>query len=113
MRPVKMRPEKPLPLQLHSARTASKSDWKERKKRAKDPDYRARRRVIDPTRWDSVHLKGMWLEVITATPPRSPSPLKDEPPAQITKLKDLFAPREEEGSHFDFFNSLNLCLCSP
>ena len=41
----------------------------------KDPDYRARRRMIDPTKWDSVHLKGMWLDVITALKEREPMDL--------------------------------------
>lgn len=67
VRPVKMRPEKPLSPQVHSTRPNTKGkDGKEKKKRVRDPDSRARRRVIDPTRWDSAHLKGMWLDVITA-----------------------------------------------
>ena len=128
VRPIKMRPEKPLPPQLHSAQTANRKDGKERKKRAKDPDYRARRRMIDPTKWDSVHLKGMWLDVITAPKEREPMDSSvageedsedismDGPahasggnPVQIKKLRDLFAPREEEGSHF-FFNIFTIVL---
>jgi hypothetical protein len=72
-----MRPERPLPPQAPSAlgrhpkgKGAGKDETgkttKEKKKRVREPDVRARRRAIDPTRWDSVHLKGMFLDVVTA-----------------------------------------------
>ncbi|KAG2077653.1 hypothetical protein BDR04DRAFT_1066630 [Suillus decipiens] len=38
-----------------------------RKKRVKLPPTRARRRTIDPTRWDSTHLKGIWLDAEVAS----------------------------------------------
>jgi len=67
-----MRPERPLPPQAQStvrrdtkAKPARK-DGKEKRKRVREPDVRARRRTIDPTRWDSVHLKGLFLDVVTA-----------------------------------------------
>ncbi|KAF7985841.1 hypothetical protein HWV62_524 [Athelia sp. TMB] len=85
VRPVRMRPAHPLPPPAESAlrRNVKKSgkegtqwkgkekekegeDAKVKKKRRKDPDVRARRRTIDPLRWDSVQLKGMFLDVITA-----------------------------------------------
>lgn len=73
IRPVRMRPEKPLPLPTPIRRSAKNKvakdgKDKEKKKRVREPDSRARRRTIDPTRWDSVHLKGMFLDVISAPP---------------------------------------------
>ncbi|KAF8217097.1 hypothetical protein K438DRAFT_1748208 [Mycena galopus ATCC 62051] len=71
VRPVRMRPARPLPPPLVSsvakAAKASKDKDKDSKKEAKpkkrrDPDSRARRRAIDGTRWGSVHLTGMFLE---------------------------------------------------
>lgn len=34
------------------------------KKRVKPPPVRARRRLIDPTKWDSVYLKGVFLDAV-------------------------------------------------
>ncbi|KAK7012788.1 hypothetical protein R3P38DRAFT_3208721 [Favolaschia claudopus] len=59
VRPLRMRPAHPLPPPLVSA--VKKTDTGKPKKR-RDPDSRARRRTIDPTRWGSVHLKGVFLE---------------------------------------------------
>ncbi|KAG1738445.1 uncharacterized protein EDB91DRAFT_461389 [Suillus paluster] len=69
---MRMRPEKPLepPRVLASASAGNKKDGKsgtgKRKKRVKLPPTRARRRTIDPTRWDSMHLKGIWLDAEVA-----------------------------------------------
>lgn len=74
IRPVRIRPEHPLgePLEVKKVKRKLKDDGKgddkgeekkKRKKREKQPDTRARRKTIDPTRWGSVHLKGMFLEV--------------------------------------------------
>ena len=75
-RPVKMRPERPLPeiqqeelnpaLQKKQVRDVSKTEGEKKekkKKRLKDPDSRARRKMIDMTKWGSVHLKGMFLDM--------------------------------------------------
>ncbi|KAK7024875.1 hypothetical protein R3P38DRAFT_3193794 [Favolaschia claudopus] len=59
VRPLRMRPAHPLPPPLVSV--VKKTDTGKPKKR-RDPDSRARRRTIDPTRWGSVHLKGVFLE---------------------------------------------------
>ncbi len=72
IRPVRIRPEHPLgePLEVKKVKRKLKDDGKgddkgeekkKRKKREKQPDTRARRKTIDPTRWGSVHLKGMFL----------------------------------------------------
>ncbi|KAG1798467.1 uncharacterized protein HD556DRAFT_1305934 [Suillus plorans] len=73
VRTMRMRPEKALepPRVLTSAgKKKYDKDGKlvtgKRKKRVKLPTTRARRRTIDPTRWDSTHLKGMWLDAEVA-----------------------------------------------
>lgn len=72
VRPVRMRPEHPLPpMQVDAKKKDTKKkdgddkgdERKKRKKREKDPDSRARRRTIDPTKWGSTHLKGMFLDM--------------------------------------------------
>jgi len=85
---------------------------KKSRKREKRPDTRARRQRIDPTRWGSTHLKGVLLDLVE---PPAKKDLTSEAPAyedeseesgesgidelpptkQQSKLKDLFAPREE------------------
>ncbi|KAH9926928.1 uncharacterized protein B0H18DRAFT_303671 [Fomitopsis serialis] len=77
IRPIRMRPEHPLPDPHEAAipqakgRVAQKVVGK-KKKRVKDPPTRAWRRTIDPTRWGSEHLKGMFLEnVVVASVPRN------------------------------------------
>ncbi|KAJ7198917.1 hypothetical protein B0H12DRAFT_1244741 [Mycena haematopus] len=65
IRPVRMRPARPLPPPLVSSATKISKDSKSgttKPKKRRDPDSRARRRAIDGTRWGSVHLKGMFLE---------------------------------------------------
>ncbi|KAF8075053.1 hypothetical protein FPV67DRAFT_1575346, partial [Lyophyllum atratum] len=67
---VRMRPDHPLPppKEDKEKRLAKKGkgkdeEKKKKKKRVKEPDVRARRRTIDVTRWGSVHLKGMFLDM--------------------------------------------------
>jgi hypothetical protein len=71
-RPVKMRPQRPLPeilenstLKTNQVRDVGTTEGEKdkKKKRLKDPDTRARRRMIDMTKWGSVHLKGMFLDM--------------------------------------------------
>ena len=74
-RPVKMRPERPLPeiqqeklkptLKKNQVRdvATTKGEMKKRNRRIKGPDSRARRRTIDMTKWGSSHLKGMFLDM--------------------------------------------------
>ncbi|KDQ62016.1 hypothetical protein JAAARDRAFT_190714 [Jaapia argillacea MUCL 33604] len=84
VRPVRMRPEHPLPPLPASAREKARKDkgkgkeergWKGKGKetekiaegskvkkvKRREPPTRARRRTIDPTRWGSEHLKGAFL----------------------------------------------------
>lgn len=64
VRPIKMRPDRPLPPPT-LGRSGKGKDGNERRKRVREPDVRARRRTIDPTKWDSVLLKGMFLDMIS------------------------------------------------
>lgn len=73
VRVTRMRPERPLePPRVTATSAGNKKremDGKStgrHKKRVKPPPTRARRRTIDPTRWDSVHLKGIWLDAEVA-----------------------------------------------
>ncbi|KAI5993686.1 hypothetical protein EDC04DRAFT_2983874 [Pisolithus marmoratus] len=65
IRPMRMRPERPLEL-MHAMggvqRTRGQSD--EKGKKRKVPPLRARRRTIDPTKWDSTYLTGPLLEMV-------------------------------------------------
>ncbi|KAI0290587.1 hypothetical protein BC826DRAFT_1026167 [Russula brevipes] len=65
IRPMRMRPARPLglPLDVLKAQHPSKGKSKGRKKRARTtPPTRARRQTIDPLRWGSTHLSGVFLE---------------------------------------------------
>ncbi|VDB94248.1 unnamed protein product [Peniophora sp. CBMAI 1063] len=65
IRPVRMRPEHPLDPPLDVANQVAKGkDGKEGKRRRKKVEIstRARRRLIDPLRWGSTHIKGVFLE---------------------------------------------------
>jgi len=73
VRIMRMRPEKPLEPPRVLTNAGSKKYDKDgklvtgkRKKRVKLPPARARRRTIDPTRWDSSHLNGIWLDAEVA-----------------------------------------------
>ena len=65
---MRMRPGKPLaPPSAVTPNTPGKKDGKRRRKREKLKLVRARRRTIDPTKWDSQHLKGAFLDSIVVT----------------------------------------------
>ena len=70
-RPVKMRPERPLPdIQQEKPKPTKLENGiatgvQKKQKRVKDPDSRARRRIIDMTKWGSTPLKGMFLDIPT------------------------------------------------
>ncbi|KIK91559.1 hypothetical protein PAXRUDRAFT_149238 [Paxillus rubicundulus Ve08.2h10] len=72
VRPMRMRPERPLE-PVRSLLTASKGRGGKIKagkvkRRTKPPLVRARRRKIDPTAWDSVYLKGVFLDSVPFPP---------------------------------------------
>jgi len=65
VRPMRMRPGKPLPpASTLTPGTLGKKDGKQKRKREKAKLVRARRKTIDPTKWDSQHLKGAFLDSI-------------------------------------------------
>ncbi|KAI0630538.1 hypothetical protein C8Q77DRAFT_1133682 [Trametes polyzona] len=69
IRPIRMRPDHPLPEPIDAPKL-EKGKGKDKgkgKKRARDPPTRARRRTIDPTKWGSTHLKGIFLENAAAS----------------------------------------------
>ncbi|CCM00595.1 uncharacterized protein FIBRA_02631 [Fibroporia radiculosa] len=71
IRPIRMRPDHPLPDPLPIGGGPRKGenikDNKGKlKKRLKDPPIRARKRTIDPTRWGAQHLKGAFLDSVVA-----------------------------------------------
>ncbi len=66
IRPIRTRPDHPLPEPIviakpEKSKGKTEKDKKERK-RVRVPPTRARRRTIDPTKWGSTHLKGIFLE---------------------------------------------------
>ena len=63
--PIRMRPEKPFPPVSSVTSSTTGKDGKRKRKPEKPKLVRARRRTIDPTKWDSqLHLKGAFLDSI-------------------------------------------------
>ncbi|KAI0705020.1 hypothetical protein C8T65DRAFT_578067 [Cerioporus squamosus] len=81
IRPMRMRPAHPLPEPLDAIKP-SKEKTKggvKSKTRTREPPARARRKTIDPTKWGSQHLKGIFLENAAVTYP-APSRREPTPP---------------------------------
>jgi len=62
--PIPMLPEEPLPPVSGVTSSTTGKDGKKKRKREKPKLVRARPRTIDPTKWDSQHLKGAFLDSI-------------------------------------------------
>ncbi|KAG6371858.1 hypothetical protein JVT61DRAFT_8855 [Boletus reticuloceps] len=78
VRPMRMRPERPLePMRYEASASRVKVANGKVKKRVKPPPVRARRRLIDPTKWDSGYLKGVFLDSV---------------PVPLPTLKDALEP---------------------
>ena len=98
--PIRMRPERPLPpMSAVVSNTIGNNPQKKKRKREKVKLVRARRRTIDPTKWDSQHLKGAFLDSIVVAddgdnlPVTAPSrPLTSGAP----DVSDLSSGEEEE-----------------
>ena len=87
-----MRPERPLePMRGELSTLKAKGVNGKVKKRVKPPPVRARRRLIDPTKWDSVYLKGVFLDNVAVPLPTSEDAL--EIPSLV---KDGIADEEDE-----------------
>ncbi|KAG6889795.1 hypothetical protein C0992_004060 [Termitomyces sp. T32_za158] len=63
LRPMRLRPLHPLPPTNEVKNGLSKGKGGKVKRKVREPDTRARRRTIDMTRYGSVHLKGMFLDM--------------------------------------------------
>ena len=95
-----MRPEKPLPpMSTVPSSTTVRKLGKKKLKLELAKLVRARRRTIDPTKWDSQHLKGAFLDSIIVAdgrddlpPAKKPSP----PPASGEQGKSDLSSDEEE-----------------
>ena len=99
--PVRMRPGKPLPLASSvTPSTSEKKDEKKKRKREKPKLVRARRRTIDPTKWDSQHLKGAFLDSIVVADQGDNFPVatSSRPNAADDREEvDLSSDEEDEG----------------
>ncbi|KAI5980981.1 hypothetical protein EDD15DRAFT_2420249 [Pisolithus albus] len=111
IRPMRMRPERPLE-PMHAVgsgqRTRGKTSDKEGKKREKRqvPPSRARRRTIDPTKWDSTYLTGAFLDAVVA-PSSSPRPF---PPSRsvahpTVEPRPIEPESDEEESNDEYVSS--------
>ena len=97
VRPMRMRPGKPLPpTSAATRRTPGKEDGKKRRKREKHKLVRARRRTIDPTKWDSLHLKGAFLDSVIVTDDGNNPTAITPPKPETTEVSDLSSSEEEE-----------------
>ncbi|KAI9060938.1 hypothetical protein FKP32DRAFT_1577040 [Trametes sanguinea] len=97
IRPMRMRPERPLPEPLDAAAAdKAKSKTGKARKRLRDPPTRARRRTIDPTKWGSTHLKGIFLENAAAFVASNPT--RESTKASSAVAEELDASEEEEES---------------
>jgi hypothetical protein len=63
IRPMRMRPARPLDPPIDPLRTKNvEKGSRKKKKRPRPPPTRARRQTIDPLRWGSTHLSGIFLD---------------------------------------------------
>jgi len=110
-----MRPEKPLPPVYSVTSSTTGKDGKKRRKREKPKLVRARRRTINPTKWDSQHLKGAFLDSIvvaddgdnlSVTAPSQPHTSGDQEEPSVSS-------DEEQGDGSDFSRSEDVVGGSP
>ncbi|KAF9233725.1 hypothetical protein BU15DRAFT_53526 [Melanogaster broomeanus] len=107
VRPMRMRPERPLGLTLNALSASKGKDAKgtagKVKKRVKPAPVRARRRKIDPTKWDSVYLKGVFLESVSVSPTTGDVPKVSggEEDEVLTNADDTEEEEEEEENTSD------------
>lgn len=82
------------------------------KKRVKPPPVRARRRLMDPTKWDSVHLKGVFLDAVSIPSPTPKEAL--EPHARAKhNIVDEESESEEDSTDGDAFSSISQLRVRP
>jgi len=98
---MRMRPGKPLPsLSVVTSGTIGTNDRKKKRKREKHKLIRARRRTIDPTKWDSQHLKGAFLDsiVVADNDDTLPVTAPSRPDTRDDQEDDLSSGEGEEDS---------------
>ena len=89
--PIRMRPEKPLPpTSAVTSSTIGKKVEQKRRKVERAKLVRARRKTIDPTKWDSQHLKGAFLNSIVV------ADTDDRDDLPVTKHSQLQPPGDQE-----------------
>ncbi|KAM5532208.1 hypothetical protein V8D89_014108 [Ganoderma adspersum] len=111
IRPVRMRPLHPLPELVVGAQPLTKSKEKEKgkgksekektRKRVRDPPTRARKKTIDPTKYGSQHLKGIFLENAAAFTPPIPlhsAVVTEAPPKSIDEHMSRSSSESEDDS---------------
>ncbi|KAF9649970.1 hypothetical protein BDM02DRAFT_3179499 [Thelephora ganbajun] len=105
VRPIRMRPGKPLPPVSAVASNTTGKKEKKKRKREKAELVRARRRTIDPTKWNSQHLKGAFLDSIVvaddgdnppATTPSKPDTADDQEGSDVSSDKGEDEEQEDE-----------------
>lgn len=83
--PIRVRPEKPLPpMSAATSNVTGKKVEKKKRKLELLKLVRARRRTIDPTKWDSQHLKGAFLDSIIVADDRNEIPVTEPSQPQTT-----------------------------
>lgn len=102
-----MRPEKPLPpTSIGTPSTTEKKVKRKKKKAVQVKHVRARRRTIDPTKWDSQHLKGAFLDSVVVaddrddhliTKPSQPQASDDQGESDLSSSQDS---EGEEGDEY-------------
>lgn len=108
VRPMRMRPERPLE-SMRSELSASKVKGTNGKvkKRVKLPPARARRRLIDPTKWDSVYLKGVFLDNVSVSLPISKDAPESSGPVKYDTLgEEDGTETEDDGADSDVVSSI-------
>ncbi|KAI6138998.1 hypothetical protein BKA82DRAFT_4228897 [Pisolithus tinctorius] len=106
VRPMRMRPLRPLePTRAMGGWQGTRGKTGKKAKKKKVPPLRARRRLIDPTKWDSTYLTGTFLETLVVP---SVSSLCFGSAAQPTELE---SDKEEcNGEYVPSQNSSNIIL---
>ncbi|EKM50066.1 uncharacterized protein PHACADRAFT_264577 [Phanerochaete carnosa HHB-10118-sp] len=101
VRPIRMRPERPLPEPVATA-VAAKGKGKDKmgkektkKRKTKEPLTRARRQTIDPLKYGSQQMKGVFLESLVVEPRRG---VQEEPLRRLDERVEGNGEVHEEGS---------------
>lgn len=119
IRPVRMRPSHPLPELVVGSQPLTKSKEKENgkgkgksekektRKRVRDPPTRARRKTIDPTKYGSQHLKGVFLENAAAFTPPDPllsADITEAPSGPIEHMSSSNSNSDHDSEEEDSFS---------